>query len=130
MNSSGGRTAADEVFAAARVRAVALTSGDAETLLRLHHPDFRWLSAAGDELNREGYVETYTAGDIRWRRQRLTEPEVVVIGDTAVLWCTVEHDMVTSRGAQSFRRRMTQTWSLTPDGWRCVAGHAGHHLDG
>ena len=43
------------MFSAARVRdlAGALATGDAETLLRLHHPDFRWLTAAGDQLDRQ-----------------------------------------------------------------------------
>ena len=67
--------------------------------------------------------------DIRWRRQELSDPDVVVVGDTAVLWCTVEHEMVTAEGTHRFKRRMTQTWGLTADGWRCVAGHAGHRVE-
>jgi len=129
MVSSGGPAAEDEVFSAARVRAVALATGDAETLLRLHHPDFRWLTAAGDQLDRQSYVETYTAGDLRWRSQQLADPDVVIVGDTAVLWCTVEHEMVTPDGVERFKRRMTQTWSFTPEGWRCIAGHAGHRVE-
>lgn len=129
MTEPGGGTAEEDVFAAARVRAVALATGDAETLLRLHHPDFRWISATGDQLDRQSYVEEYTTGDIRWRRQELSDPDVVVVGDTAVLWCTVEHEMVTAEGTHRFKRRMTQTWGLTADGWRCVAGHAGHRVE-
>ena len=128
MGSSGDLDAKQAVFSAAQVRAVALATGDTETLLALHHPDFRWVTAEGEQLDRHGYVETYTGGDLRWRSQQLVDPDVVIVGDTAVLWCTVEHEMVTPDGTQRFKRRMTQTWSLTPDGWRCIAGHAGHHL--
>jgi hypothetical protein len=129
MTDSGAGNADEEVFASAQVRAVALATGDTETLLRLHHPDFRWISEGGDQLDRERYVETYTTGNIRWRRQQLTDPDVVVVGDTAVLWCTVEHEMVTPKGTERFKRRMTQTWARGADGWRCLAGHAGHHLE-
>ncbi|MET1060844.1 MAG: nuclear transport factor 2 family protein [Nocardioides sp.] len=129
FSSWRGRVAAEKtVIAAAQIRAVALATGDAETLLRLHHPDFRWISDAGDHLDRESYVETYTTGDIRWRRQQITDLHVVIVGDTAVLWCTVEHEM-TPHGEQSFKHRMSQTWTRTPDGWRCIEGHAGHRLE-
>ena len=117
------------MFAAAKVRAVALATADTETLLRLHHPDFRWISESGDQLDRESYVETYTSGHIRWRRQTLTDPDVVLVGGTAVLWCTVEHELVTPEGVEQLKRRMTQTWAYGAEGWRCLAGHAGHRLE-
>ena len=72
------------VFATARVRAVALASGDQETLRNLLHPDFQWTGDDGAQMDRETYVETFTNGETRWRHQHLLDPEVVVVGDTAV----------------------------------------------
>ena len=116
------------VFAAARVRAVALVTGDQDTLRNLLHPEFQWTGDDGVQMDRDSYVETFTSGDLRWRHQRLLDPEVVVVGDTAVLFCTVDHDLEGPQGRDCFRRRMSQTWVRDRDQWRCLAAHAGHRL--
>lgn len=50
----------------------------------------------------------------------------MVVGDTAVLYAEVT-DVVLSDGdkTETFRMPMTQVWVRLPDGWTCLAGHAG-----
>ena len=85
--------AAQEVLAAAESRAVALAAADAERLTDLLHEDFRWTAHVGDTYDRTEYVRRNTQGPTVWHSQTLVDPEVVVVGDTAVLtrrcmtWC-------------------------------------------
>lgn len=119
-------TAKQEVISAAEERASALAAGDAERLTALLHHDFRWTSHAGDTFSRAEYIRRNTEGDTVWRSQRLTDAEVVVVGDTAVLYAEAT-DVVLSANdeAQTFRMPMTQVWIRLDNSWRCLAGHAG-----
>lgn len=115
-----------EVLAAARSRAAALAAADAAGLTALLHEDFRWTSHVGETYDRAEYVRRNTAGQTAWGSQTLVDPEVVVVGGTAVLYAKVQ-DVVRSHGgaAETFRMPMTQVWVRSPGGWRCLAGHAG-----
>ena len=115
---------ADEVLLLAETRAAALVAGEPDRLRRLLHPEFRWTSHRGDRLDREGYVRSNTR-DLTWVKQRLEDPEVTVVGDTALLLCTA-HDIVV-RDSVEHRLRMpvTQVWVRSHKAWVCLAGHAG-----
>lgn len=121
--------AAEEVLAAAESRAVALAVGDAERLTDLLHEDFRWTAHVGDTYDRAEYVRRNTEGHTVWRSQTLVNPEVVVVGETAVLYAEV-HDVVRSDGdaSETFRMPMTQVWVRSGSDWKCLAGHAGPRL--
>jgi ketosteroid isomerase-like protein len=121
--------AVQEVIEAAESRAVALAIGDAERLTELLHEDFRWTSHVGDTYDRAEYIRRNTEGHTVWRSQTLVNPEVVVVGETAVLYAEV-HDVVRSAGDESeaFRMPMTQVWVHTGRKWKCLAGHAGPRL--
>jgi hypothetical protein len=121
----------DQVLTAARARAAALAAGDAVALRDLLHPEFGWVSHRGDVFDRDRYVAANTApGGLRWRAQRLEQPQVHVVGDAAVLRCIVT-DVVTGadNGEVQARMLLTQTW-VRDDiaGWVCLAGHAGPRL--
>lgn len=120
------------MLAAAYARAAALAAGDAATLRGLLHQRFGWVSHRGDIFDRDHYVAANTApGGVQWRAQRLEQPQVSVIGDAAVLRCTVT-DVVTAADGIEVRARMlmTQTWIRDhTSGWVCLAGHAGPRLD-
>ena len=91
--------AAQEVVAAAEARATALAEGDAERLSGLLHEDFRWTSHVGETYNREEYVRRNTEGVTLWRSQGLHRPEVVVVGETAVLYAEVADVVQSGDGA-------------------------------
>lgn len=115
---------ADEVLMVAEMRASALVTGEPDRLRRLLHPEFRWTSHLGERLDREGYIRANTR-DVRWVKQRLEDPEVTVVGDTALLLC-IAHDTVIRDGAEhELRMPMTQVWVRAHKSWVCLAGHAG-----
>jgi cold shock CspA family protein len=110
---------------AARARAAALATNDAENLLRLLHPDFTWTSHRGEVLDRASYVRGNTDGSLTWLEQRLEEVRTRIVGDTGVLTC-VAHDRVVRDGVElTFTMPVTQTWVREQHQWRCLAGHAG-----
>ena len=89
--------AAQEVFRAARARASALAEGDGERLAALLHSDFRWTSHLGETFSRHEYVERNTRGQTSWKSQELDDANVVVAGETAVLFAEVT-DVILTQG--------------------------------
>jgi hypothetical protein len=78
----------------------------------------------GEVLGYEDYIAGNARGNLRWRSQRLHGIKVVVAGDTAVLTAAVTDEVSRDGSEQVFHLRPTQTWVSTPQGWRCLAGHA------
>jgi ketosteroid isomerase-like protein len=119
----------EQVLEAAQARATALANGDATGLLDLLDERFRWTTHVGEVLDRTEYVTRNTGGHTVWRSQSLSNPRVVVVGDTAVLHAEVT-DVVGSgaREPEEFRMPMTQVWVRGCSGWRCLTGHAGPRL--
>jgi ketosteroid isomerase-like protein len=119
----GGR-AQDEVTGAALRRAAALAAGDEAALRQLMHPGLQWTTFRGEVLGYADYIAGNTQAGLRWRAQRLEDITVVVAGDTAVLTAAVTDEVSRDGSDLTFRLRVTQTWVRTPEGWRCLAGHA------
>ena len=118
-----------QVIRAAEARAAALAEGDADRLLALLHEDFRWTSHVGETYDRTEYVRRNTRGDTVWRSQGLTSPDVVVAGETAVLFAETTDVVLSQTGEpETFRMPMTQVWVRDGAGWTCLAGHAGPRL--
>lgn len=115
-----------QVIDAAEARASALADADADRLSGLLHQAFRWTSHLGETLGREEYIRRNTMGPTVWRSQKLGNADVVVAGETAVLYAEVT-DVVRSGpdGCETFRMPMTQVWVRDDDVWTCLAGHAG-----
>jgi ketosteroid isomerase-like protein len=67
-------------------------------------------------------------GHLRWRSQRLTDIKVTAAGDAAVLTAAVTDEVSQDGQDRAFRLRLTQMWVRTPEGWRCIAGHASRAL--
>jgi hypothetical protein len=115
-----------EVMSAAEARAAALVAGDAERLSTLLHEAFRWTSHVGETCSRSEYIRRNTEGGTVWRSQQLTNTEIVVIGDTAVLYTdTTDVVLAGHDKTETFRMPMTQVWMRLDHGWKCLAGHAG-----
>jgi ketosteroid isomerase-like protein len=114
----------EEVAEAAVCRAAALAAGDEAALRLLMHPDLQWTTFRGEVLGYEDYIAGNTRGDLRWRAQRLEGVTVTVAGDTAVLTAAVTDEVSRDGRDCAFHLRLTQTWVRTPQGWRCLAGHA------
>lgn len=110
--------------AAALRRAAALAAGDEAALRLLMHPGLRWTTFRGEVLGYEDYIAGNVRGDPLWHAQHLEGIHVTVDGDTAVLTAAVTDDVSKDGRHRTLHLRLTQTWVRTPDGWRCLAGHA------
>ncbi len=115
------------VLARVEARSAALADADPEALRALLHPDFRWTSHVGDSFDRESYIRSNTTGRTVWRAQTVLDPQILVVGDAAVLRCTVV-DEVGAVDVETFRMPMTQCWVRVDGEWMCLAGHAGPRL--
>lgn len=89
------------------------------------HPELRWTTYTGAVLDRDAYVAGNTEGSLVWHAQRVEEPLVTVVGDTAVLTAVVVDEVERDGTRETFRLRLTQTWVREHGVWRCLAGHAG-----
>ena len=118
-------SARDKVLFAAQRRSRALVARDAEALRELHHPDLRWTTHRGDVRDLDAYVRGNTESDLVWRDQRLTDADVLVVGDTAVLTAAVHDEFERKGEAGTHTLRLTLTWVREDGVWRVLAGHAG-----
>ena len=88
----------------------------------------QWTSHRGERFDRESYVLANTRGQ-RWLKQRIEDPEVTVVGDTAILLCTVNDAVVRGGEEHSLRMPVTQVWVRAHKSWVLLAGHAGPSSD-
>ena len=118
--------AVHQIFTAATQRAIALSAGDVEQLEVLLHPHFRWTTHLGETYSRSEYIRRNTNGSTVWRSQHLNGRQVVVVGDTAVLYAEAT-DVVKSgdHEAETLRMPITQVWIRMDQHRLCLAGHAG-----
>jgi ketosteroid isomerase-like protein len=124
-----GLSPEEEVAGAAARRAAALADRDEAALRMLMHPALQWTTFRGEVLGYEAYIAGNTRGDLRWRSQRLEDVKIAVVAGTAVLTAAVTDEVSRDGRDYAFRLRLTQTWVRTPQGWRCLAGHAGQSPD-
>jgi len=114
-----------EVLEAVQRRAAALAQADADVLRELLHRNFRWTSHSGQRFDRRTYIGNNTGGAVVWRQQTMTDVDVVISNDTAVVVATVTDEVNQGGVPRSYRMPMTQTWVRQDRRWRCLAGHAG-----
>lgn len=117
-----------DVIDAALERADALKRRDGESLGRLLHPKFCWISHKGDQFDRDAYLRSNIEGQNTWHAQTLEQPNITMFGATAILTCIVTDDVSTMAGRSSYRMPMTQVWIHERGRWLLAAGHAGPRL--
>jgi ketosteroid isomerase-like protein len=115
----------DEIVAAAEARSRALVARDAEALRALHHPDLRWTTHRGEVRDRDRYVRGNTEEALVWRAQRLSEVDVVSVGDTAVLTALVHDEFERAGEPGAHSMRLSLTWVREDGTWRVLAGQTG-----
>jgi hypothetical protein len=114
-----------EVLDAARRRSQALVARDPGALRALHHPALTWTTHRGEIKDRDAYIAGNTQGGLVWRAQRLEDPHVTVVGDTAILTAVVYDEFERGGEPHSHRMHLSQTWVRDASGWVCLAAHAG-----
>jgi len=114
----------DAVLEAAHRRSEALVARDPATLSQLLHEDFLYVTANGDMLGREEYLDRFVRNEqVAWVSQTIHEPRVTATASTAVVTSLV-HDVATFGSHElDATFRSTQTWVATDVGWQCLAAH-------
>ena len=107
----------------AKRRADALATADWQTVAAQLHPQFIYVNANGDRLDREAYLGFLRDGPVRWNRQALEEMEVIETGPVAVLLATVVDDVVWNGEPARWTFVTTQTYVSDRDMWSYLAGH-------
>lgn len=112
----------DDVLAVIQARAAALPVQDWAAVEAQLHADFVYTNSRGEHLSKPDYLDFLRNGPLRWRRQSLESPAVVVVGDVAVLAAVVVDDLIVDGEPHVIRFATTQTYVRDQDGWRYLAG--------
>jgi uncharacterized protein YchJ len=117
-------TDAERVLAAVRRRSAALVGKDVDALLELLHPDFVYVTAGGEVLGRDRYLDLYVRpATVRWVRQDIHDPQVVESEGTAVVTFLV-HDVARFADLELDETfRSSSTWVERGQEWQCLGGH-------
>jgi Domain of unknown function (DUF4440) len=113
----------ETVLEVAARRAKALAQQDWETVAAQLHPQFIYVNASGDRLDRDAYLAFLREGPVRWDRQTLEDAEVIATGPVAVLVATVVDDVVWNGEPARWTFLTTQTYVKDGDAWSYLAGH-------
>ena len=89
-----------------------------------------WTSHQGERFDLDSYLQSNQHGVNAWVDQERLDPELQVVGDTAVLTCVVRDRVDVGSGRpETFVMPMTQTWVRRRGRWVCLAGHTGPRVE-
>lgn len=117
--------AAADLKRAMDARRDALVGRDRKALERILAPGFAYTNASGEKMTRDEYLALYVdSGRMTWTSQELSQVDLSLFGDTAVVTCLV-HDVATWDGAPlDAWFRATHVWKARERRWVMLAGHA------
>jgi ketosteroid isomerase-like protein len=114
--------ASDELRTIERERLAAFVAADIPALQRLHANDFQLVNPAGQELNRDDYINGVALGFIQYKSW---EPEsriqVVIYGDAAILRYRSAVEVAVQGQAQPVQHFwQIEAYEKRRDGWQAV----------
>jgi hypothetical protein len=114
----------DELLNLLNKRSQALVARDKVTLDQILSPNFIYTNAQGQLMDKKGYFSYYVdSGNIVWQLQDVTETQISLYGDTAVVSCLV-HDVATYNVLIIDAYFRTTHTIVKLDGrWQIVASH-------
>jgi ketosteroid isomerase-like protein len=128
-SDAGTRDIAALIERLARDRSRALIEGDIGALDRILAPAFVYTNASGEMTDKAAYLRRMTNPSVKWISQDLSDVQVRLSGDTAVLTAAV-HDRASFDGQPlDAKFRSTFVYVRNPSGWHCVAGHTSPVVD-
>ena len=117
---------ADELKAIEREKLAAFVAKDVETLQRIHARDFQLVNPAGQELNRDDYLNGIAQGYITYSRwEPESQIQAVVYGDGAVLRYRAQVEVSVQGEAQPAQHFwQIEVYEKRSDGWQTVFSQA------
>ena len=117
---------AEELRKIEQEKLAALVAKDIPTLQRIHANDFQLVNPAGQELNRDDYINGIALGYIEYRQW---EPEsriqVIPYGDGAVLRYRAQVEVAVQGEAQPVQHFwQVEVYEKRRDGWQTVFSQA------
>lgn len=113
------------IIAIVKARSAAVVAGDVAALERILHPDFVYVNSYGLRLNRADYLGNFTnsEGDLKWQSQDLSDIEIRLHGDTAIVNCRIHDAFHWREELVEGDFQSTFVYIRSSEAWRCVAGH-------
>jgi hypothetical protein len=118
------------VLAADAQQRLAVASGDTDAINAIAHPNLRVNAPNNRILTREDLVRMVASGEIRNEVFVRTPEDVVITGDIGVVmgheevFPGAESEQARMYGRRTLRRRYTNVFIRSADGWRHLARHA------
>jgi hypothetical protein len=113
----------DAVLELATLRGSALASRNWETVAAQLHPDFVYVNANGQRLDRDRYLEFLANGPVRWNAQTLEDVRLAGSSSVIVLVARVVDDVVYDGAPARWEFVTTQTYVRGNGAWLYLAGH-------
>ena len=114
--------ASEELRALEHEKLAAFVAKDIETLQRLHANDFQLVNPAGQELNRDDYLNGIAMGFIEYRSwEPQSRIQVVTYGDAATLRYRAAVEVAVQGEAQPVQHFwQVEVYEKRRDGWQTV----------
>jgi homoserine O-acetyltransferase len=117
--AGGVGSVAQEIEASERALIAAIGSNDLAAYDRLVDDGYVALRGTGDQTKAQ-VMETYRAGRLAYRGLDITDVQVRVLGDTALLWARTLGSRLEERREQPNRVRYLRIWAHRNGVWRAV----------
>ena len=116
----------DELRELERQRIAAFVAADAPTLQRLHANDYQVVNPAGQELNRDDYLNGIAQGYIEYKRWDADgRIQVYVYGDAAILRYRASVELAVQGETQPVQHFwQLEVYEKRRDGWQAVFSQA------
>jgi ketosteroid isomerase-like protein len=110
-----------EIEALERKRAEAMQAGDVDTLDGLISDKLVYLHSSGGRDSKDSYLAQLRDGKIDYKRVAPPEPEVVLAGDTALVFGRMDADVVRDGKNLSLDYDYLAVWAKEGGNWRFLA---------
>lgn len=111
----------DEIETLERKRAEAMQAGDVDTLDALISDKLVYLHSSGGRDGKDSYLAQLRDGVIDYKRVAPPEPEVVLAGDTAIVFGRMDADVVRDGKALALDYDYLAVWAREGGRWRFLA---------
>lgn len=109
-----------EVLAAENRRYGAMVAANVTELSHLCAPELVYVHSTGAKDDRRAYLDGVSSGTFRYERIEHAEDEVVVLGDTALVWGTMRAEGIAYGKAVQVSSLVLAVWTRRDTAWLLV----------
>lgn len=109
-----------DALAAENSRYDAMVAANVAALSDLCAPELIYVHSTGTKDDRQAYLDGFSRGTFRYERIEHVEDEVVILGDTALVWGTMRAEGIAYGKAVQVNSRVLAVWTRHDAAWRLV----------